>query len=152
MDTYVIVVKLPVCLACTVVSRKRAHGWYTLLCVQTGGWADICNIAAFYLKKAPCLHYHNHCTPTHPASTAGSCEFLDCWWQHVVGVHRHRTHITKQWTEVRLTVCSSLLQRYTISTLTPAVVVVGNTVGHVPTEISSLLLLFGKEQHNYMQS
>ena len=55
----------------------------------------------FTTKKHPCLHYHNHCTPTHPASTAGSCEVLDCWWRHVVGVHRHRMHITKQWTEVR---------------------------------------------------
>ena len=43
----------------TVVSRKRAHGWYTLLCAQTRGWVDICNIAAFYHKKCPCLHYHN---------------------------------------------------------------------------------------------
>jgi len=36
-----------------VVSRKRAHGRYTLLCAQTGGWADICNIAAFYHEKVP---------------------------------------------------------------------------------------------------
>ena len=39
--------------ATTVVSRKRAHGRYMLLCAQTGGWADICNIAAFYHEKAP---------------------------------------------------------------------------------------------------
>ena len=38
---------------CTLVSRKRAHGRYTLLCAQTGVWADICNIAAFYHKKVP---------------------------------------------------------------------------------------------------
>ena len=31
----------------TVVSRKRADGRYTLLCVQTEEWADICNITAF---------------------------------------------------------------------------------------------------------
>ena len=43
----------------TVVSQKRAHGRYTLLCAQTRGRADICNIAAFYHKKRPCLHYHN---------------------------------------------------------------------------------------------
>ena len=36
-----------------VVSRKRAHGRYTLLCAQTGGWVDICNIAVFYHEKAP---------------------------------------------------------------------------------------------------
>ena len=35
----------------TVVSRKRAHGWCTLLRAQTGGWADIFNIAAFHHKK-----------------------------------------------------------------------------------------------------
>ena len=29
------------------------HGWYTLLCAQTRGWADICNIAAFYHEKVP---------------------------------------------------------------------------------------------------
>ena len=34
-----------------VVSRKRAHGRYTLLCAQTRGWADICNITAFYHEK-----------------------------------------------------------------------------------------------------
>ena len=39
----------------TVVSWKRAHGRCTLLCAQTGGWADICNIAAFYHEKAPML-------------------------------------------------------------------------------------------------
>ena len=36
----------------TVVSRKRAHGRYTLLCARTRGWADICNIAAFNHEKA----------------------------------------------------------------------------------------------------
>ena len=39
--------------AFTVVSRKRAHGWYTLLCAQTREWVDICNIVAFYHKKVP---------------------------------------------------------------------------------------------------
>ena len=34
----------------TVVSRKRAHGRYTLLCAPTRGWADICNIAFNYEK------------------------------------------------------------------------------------------------------
>ena len=42
---------------CTVGSRKRAHGRCTLLCTQTRGWADICNIAAFYHEIA---HYHNN--------------------------------------------------------------------------------------------
>ena len=37
---------------CTVVLRKRAHGRYTLLCAQTRGWADTCNITAFYHEKA----------------------------------------------------------------------------------------------------
>ena len=27
-----------------VVSRKRAHGRYTLLCAQTRGWADTCTM------------------------------------------------------------------------------------------------------------
>ena len=43
----------------TVVSQKKVHGRYTLLCAQTRGWVDIGNIAAFYHKKRPCLHYHN---------------------------------------------------------------------------------------------
>ena len=34
----------------TVLLRKRAHGQYTLLCAQTEGWVDICNIAT---KKCP---------------------------------------------------------------------------------------------------
>ena len=42
----------------TIVSWKRAHGRYTLLCDQTRGWADICNIAAFYHEKAPMLPKH----------------------------------------------------------------------------------------------
>ena len=37
----------------TIVSRKRAHGQCTLLSAQTGGWANICNIAAFYHEKVP---------------------------------------------------------------------------------------------------
>ena len=36
----------------TVVSRKRAHGRYILLCAQTGGWADICNITTFQEKDS----------------------------------------------------------------------------------------------------
>ena len=62
----------------TVVSRKRAHGRCTLLCAQTGGWADICNIAAFYNKKAPMFTLSQpkagYCTPTHTPSTS----FSDC--------------------------------------------------------------------------
>jgi len=42
----------------TVVSRKRAHGWYTLLCAQTGGgWIFVTSLH-FTTKKRPCLHYH----------------------------------------------------------------------------------------------
>ena len=41
----------------TVVSRKRAHGRYTLLCAQTGGVGDICNVAAFYHEEAPIFIY-----------------------------------------------------------------------------------------------
>ena len=42
----------------TLVLRKRAHGRCTSLCAQTRGWADICNIAAFYHEKAPMLPKH----------------------------------------------------------------------------------------------
>jgi len=71
--------------AITIVLRKRDHGRYTLLCAQTGGGRIFVTSLHFTTKKCPCLHYHNHCTPT------------------------HRTHITKQWTKVRIIVCSSLL-------------------------------------------
>ena len=60
----------------TVVSRKRVHGRCTLLCAQTGGWADICNIAAFYHEKAPMFTLSQprpttgYCTPTHPPNTS----------------------------------------------------------------------------------
>ena len=39
--------------SCTIVSRKRAHGRYTLVCAQTRRWVDICNRTAFYHEKAP---------------------------------------------------------------------------------------------------
>ena len=60
------------CILCihvyTVVSRKRAHGRCTLLCAQTGRWADICNILAFsYHEKAPMF------TLSQP--TTGYCTF-----------------------------------------------------------------------------
>ena len=58
----------------TVVSQKRAQGRYTLLCAQTRGWADICNIAAFYHEKAPMFTLSQpttgYCTPTHPVLLA----------------------------------------------------------------------------------
>ena len=59
----------------TVVSRKRAHGRYTLLHAQTGGWgADICNIAAFYHEKVPTFILSQpttgYCKPTHLPSTS----------------------------------------------------------------------------------
>ena len=53
---------------CPVVLQKRAHGWYTLLCAQTGGWADICNIArgaAFYHEKAPMFTCNFTGKPSH---------------------------------------------------------------------------------------
>ena len=67
----------------TVVSRKRAHGQYTLLCAQTGGWVNSCNIAAFYHEKAPTFTLISqqattgYCTPTHPPST-GLIQFSIC--------------------------------------------------------------------------
>ena len=78
-----------------VVSRKRAHGRYTLLCTQTGGWADICNIAAFYHpKKRPFLHYHNlqqdiAYQHTHPPSTS-LIQFSVCTSQ-AWGYYKHWT-------------------------------------------------------------
>ena len=55
-------------LVITVVSQKRAHGRYTLLCAQTGGWADICNITTLQ-RKAPMFTLSQptagYCTPTH---------------------------------------------------------------------------------------
>ena len=57
-----------------VVLRKRTHGRCTLLRAQTGGWANICNIAAFYHEKAPIFTLSQpttgYCKPTHPPSTS----------------------------------------------------------------------------------
>ena len=78
-----------------VVSRKRAHGRYTLLCTQTGGWVDICNITAFYHpKKHPFLHYHNlqqdiAYQHTHPPSTS-LIQFSVCTSQ-AWGYYKHWT-------------------------------------------------------------
>ena len=55
----------------SVVLGKRAHGWRTLLCAQTGGWADI---TEFYNDKVPMFTLSQpaagYCTPTHTPSTS----------------------------------------------------------------------------------
>ena len=117
----------------TAVSQKRAHGQYTLLCALTGGWADICNIAAFYHEKPAMFTLSiGYCTPTHLPSTAGSREAMNqsvrnCVQQRTAKAH-HRN-------------------------LTPAAVVGRRKYYWTCSwrNIKSLLVLFGEEQHNYMQ-
>ena len=90
-------------LSYTVVSRKRAHGRCTLLCAQTRGWADICNIAGniygniaatFYHEKAPMFTLSQpttgYCTPTHPPSTS-LIQFSVCISQACVASHKWTT-------------------------------------------------------------
>ena len=60
---------------------------------KVAGWADICNIVAFYNEIAPMFTLSQpttgqSCTPTNPPSTAGSHEVLDCWWWRIIWVHR----------------------------------------------------------------
>ena len=69
---------------------KRGHGRYTLLCAQKRVWADICNIAAFYHKKAPMLTLSQpttgYCTPTHLPVQANSilvAASLKHVWLHI---------------------------------------------------------------------
>ena len=64
-------------------------GGATLLCAQTGGWADICNLAAFYHEKAPMLTLSQPyiATPTHPPST-NLVQFSVCISQACVALHR----------------------------------------------------------------
>ena len=82
----------------TVVSRKRAHGWYTLLCAQTGEWADIWNITAFYHEKVPLFTLSQpttgYCTPTHPLSTS-LIQFSVCIFQACVASHKWFQHSRK---------------------------------------------------------
>ena len=54
----------------TVVSRRRVHGWCTLLCAQTGEWADICNIVAFYHEKRPIYIITTYNRILHTSSTS----------------------------------------------------------------------------------
>ena len=65
-------------------------GRYTLLCAQTGSWANICSIAAFYHKKAPIFTLSQpttgYCIPTHPPSTS-LIQFSTCISQACVGLH-----------------------------------------------------------------
>ena len=95
------------------------------------GWADICNIAAFYHQKVPTFTLSQPLHTNTPGSTADSCEVQDCRWRHVVGVHRHRTLVTKQ-----------IMNRnhkgthHCNSSGTVIVELEGNTVGHVPRELS----------------
>ena len=75
----------------TIVARKRAHGRCTLLRAQTGGWADIRNIAAFYQKKAPMFTFSQpttgYCKPTHLPSTS-LIQFSVCISQACVASHK----------------------------------------------------------------
>ena len=75
----------------TAVSRKRAHGRCTLLCAQTGRWADICDITAFYHENAPMFTLSQpttgYCTPTHLPSTS-LIQFSVCVSQACVASHK----------------------------------------------------------------
>ena len=121
----------------TIISWKRAHVRYTLLCSQTRGWADICNIAPFYYEKAM-LHYHNlqqdiahqHTRPVLLAAMKfwivggdASFEFTSTYTYHVT-MNQSARNCMQQPTA-----------RHTVTT-PAAVVVEENTVEHVPREIS----------------
>ena len=75
-------------LTTTVVSQKRAHGRCTLLCAQTGGWADICNIAAFYHKKAHVYIIYNRILHTNTPASTSLIQFSVCISQACVASHK----------------------------------------------------------------
>ena len=70
---------------------KKAHGRCTLLRAQTGGRGDICNITAFYHKKAPMFTVSQpttgYCTPTNPPSTS-LIQFSVCISQACLASHK----------------------------------------------------------------
>ena len=135
---------------CTVGSRKRAHGRCTLLCTQTRGWADICNIAAFYHEIAPMFTLSQpttgqSCTPTNPPSTAGSHEVLDCWWWRIIWVHRTVRMVAMN----RRSVCNRVQQTAKAHLRNSS----GsgsrrNTVGHAPREIWRVCWYFQLVRNN----
>ena len=84
----------------TAVSRKRAHGRCTLLCAQTGRWADICDITAFYHENAPMFTLSQpttgYCTPTHLPSTS-LIQFSVCVSQACVASHTVASEAYHDW-------------------------------------------------------